>query len=141
MLRRQGRPALQCSAGLQCRSYLVLSHWPSFHSVSVHWSGCRYSFKNKSKNLFPKTMKISTISPFISNISNNMLVYYQELWDLRDKRVDNWPMINSPWPTISLCVGYIYMAMVLGKLNLYLMFKVELVFKVNFVCFLINSLE
>ena len=56
-----------------------------------------------------------------------MLVYYQELWDLRDKRVDNWPMINSPWPTISLCVGYIYLAMVLGKLKLYLMFKVELV--------------
>ena len=59
--------------------------------------------------------------------TNNMSVYYQELWDLRDKRVDNWPMINSPWPTISLCVGYIYLAVVLGKLKLYLMFKVELV--------------
>ena len=119
---------------------VVLSHWASFHLVSVLVAGI-VSLKNKNKNLFPKIMKISTISPYISNISNNMLVYYQELWDLRDKRVDNWPMINSPWPTISLCVGYIYMAMVLGKLNLYLMFKVELVFKVNFVCFLINSLE
>ena len=62
-------------------------------------------------DLFPKTMNIST------NV-NDMLVYYQNLWDLRDKRVDDWPMMNSPWPTISLCVGYIYLSMILGKLKL-----------------------
>jgi len=58
-------------------------------------------------DLFPETMNIST------NV-NKMLVYYQNLWDLRDKRVDDWPMMNSPWPTISLCVGYIYLSMILG---------------------------
>ena len=64
-------------------------------------------------DLFPKTMNLN-----ISTNVNKMLVYYQCLWDLRDKRVDDWPMMNSPWPTISLCVGYIYLSMILGKLKL-----------------------
>jgi len=45
---------------------------------------------------------------------NYVLEHYQKLWEIRDKRVDNWPMMNSPWPTIWLCFGYIYISKVIG---------------------------
>ena len=43
-----------------------------------------------------------------------VLNFYDELWLIRDKRVDHWPMMNSPWPTIGLCSAYIYICCVLG---------------------------
>lgn len=40
--------------------------------------------------------------------------FYNELWSLRDRRVDNWLLMSSPWPTITLCVAYWYCSIVLG---------------------------
>ena len=40
--------------------------------------------------------------------------FYDELWRLRDKRVDDWLFMSSPWPTITLCVIYWYCCIVLG---------------------------
>jgi hypothetical protein len=28
---------------------------------------------------------------------NRVVVFFDELWKLRDKRVDDWPLMNSPW--------------------------------------------
>ena len=42
---------------------------------------------------------------------NNFL---EELWDLRDKRVDDWPLMNSPLPTVALCCAYFYFVKFLG---------------------------
>lgn len=43
-----------------------------------------------------------------------MLEFYQDLWEIRDRRVDNWPLMNSIWPTTTICVVYVYFAKVLG---------------------------
>ncbi len=40
--------------------------------------------------------------------------FYNELWSIRDKRVDNWLLMSSPWPTISLVGAYWYFSIVLG---------------------------
>ena len=41
-------------------------------------------------------------------------VFGQELWELRDKRVDNWLFMDSPWPTLTLCAAYIYFVKFMG---------------------------
>ncbi len=28
---------------------------------------------------------------------NKVVVFFDELWKLRDMRVDDWPLMNSPW--------------------------------------------
>jgi len=72
--------------------------------VLVSVGGC-WIF-TKSADLLLVTMNITSV--------NYILEYYQKLWNIRDKRVDGWFMMNSPWPTISLCTGYIYITTVLG---------------------------
>ena len=39
---------------------------------------------------------------------------YDKLWSLRDRRVDNWLLMSSPWPTVLLCILYWYCSIVLG---------------------------
>lgn len=43
-----------------------------------------------------------------------MFEYYNELWKVRDKRVDGWFLMGSVWPTIIMCVGYYYFAKIGG---------------------------
>lgn len=50
----------------------------------------------------------------ISKSVNEFMQFNEYLWSIRDQRVDNWPMMNSAWPTVSLCIGYIYISVVLG---------------------------
>jgi elongation of very long chain fatty acids protein 7 len=33
---------------------------------------------------------------------------YNALWDRRDRRVDSLPLMDSPWPTLVICLAYIY---------------------------------
>lgn len=40
--------------------------------------------------------------------------FYERLWELRDKRVDEWFMMDSIWPTIIVTVAYLYFVRVLG---------------------------
>ena len=46
----------------------------------------------------------------------SIMEIYDHLWIIRDKRVDGWPMMSSPWPTISLCTAYIYISRILGPM-------------------------
>ena len=34
--------------------------------------------------------------------------------DLRDPRVDSWPLMSSIWPTITICALYVYVVKVAG---------------------------
>jgi len=50
-----------------------------------------------------------------------LLYYYQEyqnkveqLWELRDKRVDGWFMMDSFWPTVALVMLYVYIVKIWG---------------------------
>ena len=38
----------------------------------------------------------------------------EQIWDLRDRRVDEWPLMNSPLPTLALCGLYLYTVKFLG---------------------------
>merc|ERR1712212_950238 len=54
-----------------------------------------------------------------SNVSSytqlqNFGEFYNELWSIRDHRVDDWLLMNSIWPTITLSVLYWYCSMFLG---------------------------
>ena len=40
--------------------------------------------------------------------------FYNELWNVRDRRLDDWFMMSSIWPTVTLCVFYWYCSIVLG---------------------------
>ena len=40
--------------------------------------------------------------------------WYKQLWYLRDRRVDNWFMMSSPWPTVLLTFVYWFCSIVLG---------------------------
>ena len=37
-----------------------------------------------------------------------------QIWDLRDKRVDGWFMLDSIWPTVALVVTYVYIVKIWG---------------------------
>nr|ACO10776.1 Elongation of very long chain fatty acids protein AAEL008004 [Caligus rogercresseyi] len=39
---------------------------------------------------------------------------YNRLWELRDKRVDGWPLMESFQPTLYICIGYVLVAKALG---------------------------
>ena len=34
--------------------------------------------------------------------------------DIIFKRADAWPLMSSVWPTVAICVGYVYFVKVLG---------------------------
>ena len=40
--------------------------------------------------------------------------YHYLMVDLRDPRVDSWPLMSSIWPTTAICVVYVYIVKVLG---------------------------
>ena len=50
----------------------------------------------------------------VTHTPKNFLEFYNELWSIRDQRVDGWFMMSSIWPTVSLCVFYWYCSIVLG---------------------------
>jgi elongation of very long chain fatty acids protein 7 len=39
---------------------------------------------------------------------------YDDLWELRDRRMDSLPLMGSPWPTVAICLAYIYIVKVWG---------------------------
>lgn len=40
--------------------------------------------------------------------------YNYMMVELRDPRADAWPLMSSVWPTVAICVGYVYFVKVLG---------------------------
>lgn len=46
--------------------------------------------------------------------ATTVMEFYNELWQIRDVRVDDWPLMSSIWPTVTLCLAYFYFALVLG---------------------------
>ena len=44
----------------------------------------------------------------------NVLEFYNDLWSIRDRRVDDWLLMSSPWPTIVLSIIYWYCCLILG---------------------------
>ena len=38
----------------------------------------------------------------------------EDIWDLRDKRMDSYPLMNSPLPTAAICCLYFYCVKFLG---------------------------
>ena len=43
-----------------------------------------------------------------------MVDYYDYLWSLRDKRVDNWPLMQSFVPTLVLSSSYLIICLFIG---------------------------
>ena len=37
------------------------------------------------------------------SVSNLTRRYLSDLWSLRDKRMDSYPLMSSPWPTAAAC--------------------------------------
>lgn len=50
----------------------------------------------------------------VTQSPHNIMEFYNELWTLRDKRVDDWLFMSSPWPGITLSIIYWYICIVLG---------------------------
>ena len=50
----------------------------------------------------------------MSNSSISAHGILEQIWDLRDRRVDDWPLMNSPLPTVALCGLYFYTVKFLG---------------------------
>ena len=57
------------------------------------------------------------ILPVTSHTPQNFVEFYNELWNVRDRRLDDWFMMSSIWPTVTLCVFYWYCSIVLGYTN------------------------
>ena len=47
-------------------------------------------------------------------MSQDLSVWYSELWALRDPRLDSWPMMSSPLPTLALSLAYVVFVTGLG---------------------------
>ncbi|XP_040567417.1 very long chain fatty acid elongase AAEL008004 [Lepeophtheirus salmonis] len=45
-----------------------------------------------------------------------MMKFYNKLWEIRDKRVDGWPLMESVWPTLIICMAYMITSKFLGPL-------------------------
>ena len=44
----------------------------------------------------------------------HLQTWLDDVWELRDKRVDGWPMLDSYWPTLLLCSSYVYIVTLWG---------------------------
>jgi len=44
---------------------------------------------------------------FLSEGSNVTGNYLREMWKLRDRRLDGYPMMDSPWPTMVISALYL----------------------------------
>lgn len=45
---------------------------------------------------------------------SNLAEQYGKLWELRDRRVDGWPLMSSPVPTAAICATYVVMVTLIG---------------------------
>ncbi|XP_034287744.1 elongation of very long chain fatty acids protein 4 [Pantherophis guttatus] len=43
----------------------------------------------------------------IANVVNDTLEFYRWTWSIRDKRVENWPMMQTPFPTLIISTLYL----------------------------------
>lgn len=43
-----------------------------------------------------------------------LVEYYNELWELRDRRMDDWPLMSSVFPSLALVAAYIFLVKVWG---------------------------
>ncbi|TRY75654.1 hypothetical protein TCAL_00502 [Tigriopus californicus] len=51
---------------------------------------------------------------FLVDKYHHYAALYDQVWELRDRRMDGWPMMSSPLPTIFLCLSYVYIVKVWG---------------------------
>ena len=40
-------------------------------------------------------------------------LWYDTVWEHRDKRVDGWFLMGSPLPTMCICLAYVYIVKVI----------------------------
>lgn len=45
---------------------------------------------------------------------NSLAEAYEDLWELRDMRVEGWPLMSSPLPTVLICANYVILVTVVG---------------------------
>ena len=46
--------------------------------------------------------------------SNNIFEFYNQLWEIRDRRLDTWFLMNSIIPTLTLCTIFIIFVTMIG---------------------------
>ncbi len=46
--------------------------------------------------------------------ANELSNLYDLAWEKRDRRVDGWFLLDSPLPTIAICMTYVYLVKVWG---------------------------
>lgn len=51
---------------------------------------------------------------FVKNKWNDIVVWYDHLWELRDRRMDGLPLMENPLYTVILCALYVYVVKVAG---------------------------
>ena len=51
---------------------------------------------------------------FLANQWTSWMGWYDNLWELRDKRMDGLPLMGNPLYTIFLCALYVYVVKVAG---------------------------
>ena len=44
----------------------------------------------------------------------DLLGFYDRLWELRDPRVENLPLMSGPLPTVVICLLYVYIVTLWG---------------------------
>ena len=44
----------------------------------------------------------------------DLLNFYDRLWELRDPRVENLPLMSGPLPTVLICLTYVYIVTIWG---------------------------
>ena len=72
------------------------------------------SGQNTTKCSAKSYMNLIFILPVTSPTPKNLVEFYNQLWNIRDRRVDDWFLMSSIWPTVTLCVGYLYFTIFLG---------------------------
>ena len=79
--------------------------WPQDQKLAV---------KMQQKNSLYNYVNSIFILTVTSHTPQNFVEFYNELWNVRDRRLDDWFMMSSIWPTVTLCVFYWYCSIVLG---------------------------
>ena len=51
---------------------------------------------------------------FVTEKYANLSDVYARVWEQRDRRVDGWPLMESPLPTFLLCASYVFIVKVWG---------------------------
>ena len=91
------------------------------HLLFLEWNSLRYYLTRAITNIKQKLFSVlNTFIQFFSwhtkmeTMISNVTTIWEDLWERRDKRMDDYPLMSNPLHTAMICCVYFYLIIFAG---------------------------